>query len=164
MANDAPLRRDPSGQAALGITNETLDLLYAAYGDPDSGSLHVTMHNWDTTELEWIKWDGRIDTIVSGDLIVAVDDLEDLTTTGNAVLVTIDQALDDQRLNYLYSGTLEDSGNTYVGYEDKAGVYYITKYDSSGDPTYTKGAGGIPDKSTASNWTGLSYGSVMATF
>jgi len=74
------------------------------------------------------------------------------------------ESIDDQRLDFLYVETLEDSGNTYVGYEDKNGAYFIAKYDSNVDATYTYGTGGIPSTSPASNWTSLSYDSPEATF
>ncbi len=69
--------------------------------DFDENVWKRAMYIYDTSTLDWKRWDGRIDTVVNGDLIVAVDDLEDLQqdtidiiTVGNAILTTIDTAID----------------------------------------------------------------------
>ena len=81
-----------------------------------------------------------------------------------AAVDDVEQYLLDQRLQFLYVASLEDSGNTYVGLEDKDGNYYIAKYDSNGDATYYAGTGGLPAKSVA-NWiTGKSYQQPASAF
>lgn len=121
--------------------------------DLDEEVWKVSLYVWNpdaTPTPDWERMTQPLIDATNSELYLKVDDLE--------------QYILDQRLQFLYSGTLEDSGDTYVGYEDKNGIYYIAKYDSSGDPEYATGTGGIPDKSTPSNWTGLSYGSVASTF
>ena len=147
------LKRDGNKVPVLGIICDATGYVMKVHGDETARSIHTSGYVWNGT-----AW------VAAAQGLENVTDLENLVTAGNAVLAAIDQAVDDQRMNYLYSGTLDDSGNTYVGYEDKGGAYYIVKYDSSDDPTYTAGTDGIPDKSTASNWTGLTYASAMDTF
>jgi len=93
-------------------------------------------------------WDGTVtvDSIsVDGDLFVRLDDVE--------------QYILDQRLQYLFTGLLEDGGYTYFGFEDKDGNYYLQRInDTTLECRFFAGSGGIPDASVA-NWvTGKTYG------
>jgi hypothetical protein len=144
-ANDHPLRRDPSGQPALGITDPETDLLMPVYGDEVSGGVHVCLYKWNTSTLVWNRWDGRMDTIVSGDLIVAVDGLESLITASNVILATIDTAVDlvntnlgllttlitDNLSTYGFANFDAASNPIYLGYVDKSGTYYVSRINTT---------------------------------
>jgi len=99
-------------------------------------------------------WDGTVtvDSIaVDGDLFVELDDVEEYIL--------------NQRLHYLFVDSLEDSGYTYLGFEDKDGNYYLQRInDTTQESRFYAGTGGIPDPSVA-NWvTGKSYGKPASTF
>ncbi len=128
---DTPLRRDPSGAPALGITDESLDLLVAAYGDQTSGGMHVCLYKWNTSTLAWERWDGKMDTVVSGDLIVAVDGLETLVTATNAALATLTTVIQDAKTNYVMSNYDVASNPTYLGYLDKDGNWFIKRINTT---------------------------------
>jgi hypothetical protein len=91
---DAALGRDPSGGIALGLTEKDTGYVIPAYGDEVSGGQNVCLYKWNTSSLVWERWDGRMDTIVSGDLIIAVDGLETLIGAGNSLLTSILAAVD----------------------------------------------------------------------
>lgn len=137
---DEILKRDPSGAPAEGVKDDSTGDLIAVKGDGTLGGKHVCLHKWDSVGLEWVKWDGRMDTIVSGDLIVAVDDLEDLISA---------QQKDYKLSDWLVSGT-----DIYVGKLKADGAWIITKYaTSTGQARYVSGSSGYD----FSDPTSLSY-------
>ena len=77
------------------------------------------------------------------------------------LLVEVQDSLSD----YYFSGFLKDGKIEYASYEDKAGNYYVQKYDKStkdeGVATYSKGTGGVP---AIGSLSGLSYASFASTF
>ena len=137
---NATLQRDPSGAPAEAVTDDSTGDLIAAKGDGTLGGKHVCLHIWDTTELKWVKWDGKIDTLVSGDLIVAVDDLENLVSA--------------QQLDYKLSDWLSSGTDIYVGKLRADGAWIITKYaTATGQARYASGSSGYDFSDPAS----LSY-------
>lgn len=86
---------------------------------------------------------------VTGNLYLAVDEIESKMDSAQAVLVTIDQAIDDQLKNYKMDDYDVSAATKYVGYQNKAGNYYIKRINTStGAVDYSYGASGY---STA--WT-----------
>jgi hypothetical protein len=119
--------REPSGAPPSGAVSDSTDFLYPTKGDEDVQSLHTTNWIWDTALLTWKRWDGRIDTVVSGDLNVSVDNLE--------------QYVLDTLSHYKLSNWLVSSSVVYLGYLAKDGSWYIKKIDTSaGTVLYCKGA------------------------
>jgi len=132
----------------LGVLDpDTGEIKPLQMGDAVISGLAVQMYIWNTSSLQWEKM--QQPTIEAGDLYVAVDDLEQY------VLDKLDQ--------YKMSNYDTSTTTIYVGYEDKAGNYYIKKIDTTtGAVTFTKGTSGY---STA--WTNRateSYASFATTF
>ena len=147
MANDPALRRDPSGGMGLGVVDDSQDILHGVEGDATAKSVHVTMWRYNSSSLAWEKWDGKVDTIVSGDLIVAVDDLE--------------QYILDQQKNYKLNDWKEVGNVYYLGYLTKDGAWYIKKVDLTNEQVrYIKGASGYDFSDPAS----LSYNNFDTVF
>jgi len=93
-------------------------------------------------------WDGIVDISVSGDLYVVVDDLE--------------QYILDQLDQYKFSGYVVSGTAVYLGYENKAGAYYVQYIETStGVVTYAVGTGGIV---APGSYSGLSYDSFANKF
>ena len=124
---------DPLGKPLMAYDFDFDAIRVAMYRDDGAGGIEL--------------WDGLMDVSVTGDLYLAVDDLE--------------QYVLDQLKQYKYTGFLEDGTDVYVAYEDKDGKYYIEKHPSSGLVTFAVGTGGIPATGT---WTGLDYGSFASKF
>ena len=140
-------KRDPSGVPALGIQGDSGDEFTLVKGDETVNSLHVTMWKWNSSSLEWEKWDGKIDTIVSGDLIVAVDNLE--------------QYILDNLSQYKLSDWLVDGDIVYVGKLAKDGKWFIKKIDTAnGQVRYVSGSSGYSFADPAS----LSYDDFATEF
>jgi len=105
------------------------DVSYPVGIDPDTRSVRVNLWKWDTSVPEWVRWDGRMDTIVSGDLIVALDDLE--------------QYILDQLQQYKLANFNVSSDPKYVGYLNKSGGWYIKQITiSTGVVLYAVGSSG----------------------
>jgi hypothetical protein len=99
---------------------------------------------------------------VTGNLYLAVDELESKLDSAQAVLVTIDQAIDDQLLDYSFSGWVVSGTAVYTGYEDKDGNYVVKYFETStGVVTFAVGSGGIV---APGSYSGLSYGSFASKF
>jgi len=97
--------------------------------DLDEDVWKVCLYRYNTVSLDWERWDGKIDTVVSGDLNVAVDNLE--------------QYILDTLNYYKFSDWLVDGTNIYIGYLEKGGAWYIKKIDTSAHTVrYIKGASG----------------------
>ena len=124
---------DPLGKPLMGYDFDFEMCKVAVYIDDGAGGVAL--------------WDGVVDIDVTGSFYVYVDDLE--------------QYILDQLAQYQYTGFLEDGTDTYIGYEDKDGNYYIEKYPDTGLVTFAVGTGGIPATGT---WTGLSYGTFASKF
>lgn len=84
---------DYNGNRPVGAQSDSTGYLYPIKGDEDKRTQHTSLYVWDTDNLEWKRWDGKIDAIVNGDLIIAVDDLEDLISAGNEILTTISESI-----------------------------------------------------------------------
>jgi hypothetical protein len=68
----------------------------------------------------------------------------------------------DNLSNYFFSGYVVDGTAVYLGYEDKAGVYYVQYIETStGVVTYAVGTGGIVAPGA---YSGLSYDSFASKF
>lgn len=68
----------------------------------------------------------------------------------------------DTLQDYFFSGYNVSGTAVYIGYEDKAGAYYIMYVETStGVVTFAKGTGGIP---TPTNYSGESFASFATTF
>ena len=105
------------------------DISYPVGMDPSTKSLRVNLWKWDTVGLTWVRWDGRMDTIVSGDLIVAVDNLE--------------QYVLDQLHQYKLSNFDVSADPIYLGYLNKSGAWYIRQITlSTGAILYAVGSSG----------------------
>lgn len=100
-----------------------------------------TSGNWELEQQAVIE-------AVTGNLYLAVDGIEDL--------------IQDQLQGYHFSGYIVDGTAVYVGYEEKAGVYYVQYIETStGVVTYAVGTGGIV---APGSYSGLSYGSFASKF
>jgi len=111
----------------------------------------VCMYVYDVDNTTWVRWDGTIDTVVNGDLIVAVDDLEEYVL--------------DQQQNFKFVGHIAIGSITYVGTQNKAGGWIITKYDLStanqSTVTYSTGSTPMP---AIGNWASQSFDTYENTF
>lgn len=184
-----PLERDPSGNPALGIQSTSTGYLIAAKGDSVTGGTNVCLYRWNTSTLAWERWDGKMDTVVSGDLIVAVDGLETLVAATNTALGTVntnlgtingnitdvESAINDTKdkidlTNDFLSSTQDDyklsdwlvSGtDVYIGYLRANGAWIIKKVSTvTGQVRYISGASGYSFADPAS----LSYDLFSAEF
>lgn len=105
------------------------DFSYPVGIDPTTRSIRINLWKWDTATLGWVRWDGRMDTIVSGDLIVALDDLE--------------QYVLDQLHQYKLSNFDTNADPIYLGYLSKSGAWYIKQITlSTGVILYAVGSSG----------------------
>jgi len=77
LTDDQAFPRDPSGAPVEAIVSDSTGYAMPVMGDEDASTQHVSLYRWDSDNLEWIKWDGTVDAIVTGDLYLALDDVED---------------------------------------------------------------------------------------
>lgn len=115
---DSPLRRDPSGAAALGGTGETSGEVTPILADDTSQSLRVANLVWNTATLAWERM--KQPTVeLTGDLTVSMGDVEALLA-GNYW---------KESLFDWTSGNLDYMGlNVVLGAAEAAATWYVFKF------------------------------------
>ena len=126
------LPQDETGKAEHGYDYDFEMAKTAIYVDDGLGGVEL--------------WDGTAD--FGGDVEIDTDALEQLVA--------------DQLQQYKFSGYVVSGTAVYIGYEDKAGNYYVQYIETStGVVTYAVGTGGI---GVPGDYSGLDYGSFASKF